>query len=241
MAELKIGEVARRTGLTVRTLRHYEEIGLLPGSSRTEGKQRIYGTRELERLQRIVALRQLGLGLDEIRGLLEHPEATPLQILERHLDAIDGRIADLTRLRDRLLTVTRSLRAGDEATVEELMTTLEMMTMVEKHYTPDQLKWLAERRAAIGDERIKEVEAAWPVLIDEVLAAIDDGVEPDEPRALALADRWRGLVAEFTGGNAAIEGAVQRVWEQDGEQVAQQHGMNPRMMEAMAFIERVSR
>ncbi len=66
----RIGDLARATGLTVRTLRHYESVGLLPAPSRTEGKQRLYTAQDVSRLYRIRALRDLGLGLAEIRRLL---------------------------------------------------------------------------------------------------------------------------------------------------------------------------
>jgi DNA-binding transcriptional MerR regulator len=233
---IKIGEVARRTGLTVRTLRHYEEIGLLPPPARNEGGQRQYGVDEIERLQRIVALRQLDLGLEEIRTLLQRPETTAQGVLEMHLERVEERIAAWTRLRERLRSLTLALQAGESMSVDQLLETLEMMTMVEKHYTPEQLEWLALRRGEVGEERIKQVEAEWPRLIDEVVAAIDAGVSPNDPRAKALAERWMGLVREFSGGNLEIEGAVQRVWEQEGEHIVQQHGMNPRMMECAEFV-----
>lgn len=233
---IKIGEVARRTGLTVRTLRHYEEIGLLPRPARNEGGQRQYGADEIERLQRIVALRQLGLGLEEIRVLLLRPETTALSVLEMHILRIEERIAAWTRLRERLRSLVLVHQAGESMSVDQLLETLEMMTMVEKHYTPEQLELLAQRREEVGEERIKQVEAEWPRLIEEMVAAIDAGVTPTDPRAKALAERWMGLVQEFSGGNREIEGAVKRVWEQEGEQIVQQHGMNPRMMECAEFV-----
>ncbi len=60
---LSVGELARATGVTVRALHHYEEIGLLPPSARTVSGHRRYGDEEMQRLYRIVALRGLGLSL----------------------------------------------------------------------------------------------------------------------------------------------------------------------------------
>jgi DNA-binding transcriptional MerR regulator len=236
LTRLKIGEVARRSGLTVRTLRHYEAMGLLKPSARSEGGQRLYGTAELERLQQIVSLRQLGFGLEEIRALLHRPEMSALEVVELHLSRIDERIADLARLQHRLRLVANQLRSGGDSSVDDLLETVEMMTMVEKHYSSEQLEWLARRREEVGETRIKEVEAEWPKLIDEVANAIDRGLRPHDPEAQALAARWMELVREFSGGNQAIEGVVKRVWEAEGEQIVQQHGMNPRMTECMAYI-----
>jgi len=211
-------------------------MGLLNPGARSEGGQRLYVAPELERLQQIVSLRQLGFGLDEIRTLLHRPEMSALEVVELHLSRVDERIADLTTLQHRLRLVSNQLRRGESTSFDVVSETVEMMTMVEKHYSPEQLEWLQRRREEVGETRIQEVEAEWPQLIDEVVAAIDRGIPPGDPHAQALARRWTELVREFTGSNQEIEGAVQRVWEVDGEQLVQQHGLNPRMSECAAYI-----
>lgn len=83
---LKVGELAHLAGLTVRTLHHYEEVGLLEPAGRTGAGHRYYGPAELRRLHRIVALRQLGLTLDEIGRALEgRPESLALARRARDL------------------------------------------------------------------------------------------------------------------------------------------------------------
>ena len=72
--ELKVGDLARRTGLSVRTLHHYDEIGLLAPSRRTEAGHRLYAVAQVTRLQQIQSLRSLGFSLDEIRDCLARPE-----------------------------------------------------------------------------------------------------------------------------------------------------------------------
>lgn len=65
----KVGELAKRTGLSMRTLHYYDEIGLLSPSRRTEADHRLYAAHDIVRLQQIKSLRHLGFGLEEIRGL----------------------------------------------------------------------------------------------------------------------------------------------------------------------------
>jgi len=74
---LRIGEVARRVGTTPRTIRYYEEIGLLPGEDdRESGRHRVYGERDVERLRDALRLKELlGVSLDELKELLEAEEA----------------------------------------------------------------------------------------------------------------------------------------------------------------------
>src|SRR3954467_7090998 len=81
---LKVGELARRTGLTVRTLHHYDEIGLLKPSLHTEAGHRLYAAGDITRLQQVLSLRQLGFGLEEIRDCLDRPKFSPLEVIRLH-------------------------------------------------------------------------------------------------------------------------------------------------------------
>ncbi|WP_055049142.1 MerR family transcriptional regulator [Devosia sp. A16] len=105
---LPIGELSRRTGVKVPTIRFYEQIGLLPSPPRTEGNQRRYGKAEVERLNFIRHSRELGFEVEDIRELLEmaaSPQASCHQadsIARNHLTEIDRRIASLTALRGEL-------------------------------------------------------------------------------------------------------------------------------------------
>ncbi len=108
---LSIGAVCEATGLSARTIRYYEELGLLPGVRRRAGGRRVYGEDELERLAFIGRLKTMGLSLAEIRDLnavyaiggstramLVHLE----DLLERRQGDLDERIAELTTLRDQI-------------------------------------------------------------------------------------------------------------------------------------------
>src|SRR5438477_12459808 len=82
---LKVGDLARRTGLTIRTLHHYDEIGLLKPSLHTETGHRLYAHGDIARLQRIVSLKQLGFSLEEIQGCLDRPGFSPLEVITLHV------------------------------------------------------------------------------------------------------------------------------------------------------------
>lgn len=103
MEWLRIGDVARRTGLTHRTLRHYDDLGLLVPSGRSGGDYRLYSEEDLERLLAIQHLKSLGLGLPEIAAALDDPDFDASATLARHIGAVEERIAVeqdlLTRLR----------------------------------------------------------------------------------------------------------------------------------------------
>jgi len=106
---MSIGEVREITGVSARTLRYYEELELLPGIRRRAGGRRVYGPDEVERLGFIQRLKTLGLSLAEIKELnavyaIQGSTGAMLgrldELLGRHLEDVDGRLADLTTLRD---------------------------------------------------------------------------------------------------------------------------------------------
>ncbi|AFY28063.1 heavy metal-responsive transcriptional regulator [Cyanobium gracile] len=105
---MKIGVLAGRSGLPVKTLRYYEDLGLLPAIGRSEGGYRLFAEQSLRRLEFIRRLKTLGLSLQEIQGCLAVHDAGELpcgdiQIqLERQIGRIDAQIQELGKLRQEL-------------------------------------------------------------------------------------------------------------------------------------------
>jgi DNA-binding transcriptional MerR regulator len=212
----KVGELARRTGLTVRTLHHYDQVGLLRPSRRSAAGHRLYGEGEVARLQQIQSLRRLGFGLEEIRELLDRPEFSPARVVELHLERVREQIRLQQRLCERLEGIAARLRAAETVSADDLIRTIEAMSMFEKYYTPEQLEELRARAEQVGPDRMREVEAEWPRLMDEVRAEMERGTDPGDERVQALARRWSGLVREFTGGNPGIERSLGSLYREEG-------------------------
>ena len=146
---LRVGELAKRTGLTVRTLHWYDEIGLLAPSAHTEAGHRLYTDRDISRLQQIASLRQLGFSLDEIRACLARPEFSLQHTLQLHLARLREQIEAQRELHRQLTAVAAGLDLTGEASVEALMHTMEAMKMAEQYYDADQLEYLKQRRARV--------------------------------------------------------------------------------------------
>src|ERR1700751_1376359 len=87
-----VGEVAELAGVTVRTLHHYDELGLLAPSERSGSGYRLYSYDDLARLQEILIWRQLGLALAEIKSLLDDPEYDRISALERQRELVEREI-----------------------------------------------------------------------------------------------------------------------------------------------------
>lgn len=114
---LKRGELAKRLGCNLETIRYYEEIGLIPHPPRSGGRHRIYDAEHVKRLRFILRSRELGFSIDEIRALLAiaggHGGCADVYALTtQHLDVVKRKIADLRRLQ-RILSETAARCARD--------------------------------------------------------------------------------------------------------------------------------
>jgi DNA-binding transcriptional MerR regulator/uncharacterized glyoxalase superfamily protein PhnB len=127
----KVGDLAAAAGVTVRTLHHYEEIGLLAASGRTDSGHRIYSDADVERLYRISLLRRLGFQLGEIGQALDDPAWSLRSAVSKHLSDLERRIDAETSLRSRLLRLGASMGTTDDLPADELLALLEEMSMLD--------------------------------------------------------------------------------------------------------------
>src|SRR5918912_4063971 len=126
MSAYAVGEVARMSGVTVRTLHHYDEIGLLRPSERSDAGYRLYSDADLRRLYRVVAFRRLGFALDQIGALLEGDRAADPQALVRaQLERLDAEAAMREQLRVRLVRLLRALDGADGAAADLFLQAIE--------------------------------------------------------------------------------------------------------------------
>ncbi len=213
----------------VRTLHHYDEIGLLSPSNRTGSRHRLYSASDVARLQQIRSLRQLGFSLDEIRETLRRPDYSPRDVIARHIDRLGEQIELQQRLHGRLAAIAAKLDARKDCTVGDFLETIKETEMVEKfrkYYTDDQLEYLAKRRELVGGDRIREVEKEWPELLAQISAEMAKGTDPADECVQALSRRYRSLIEEFTGGDSGIMKSLQVMYRADPN-VASEHGYTP--------------
>ncbi|HEX8169604.1 MAG TPA: MerR family transcriptional regulator [Thermoanaerobaculia bacterium] len=221
-ARFKIGDLAKRTGVTIRTLHHYDEIGLLVPPHRTESGHRLYGTEEVLRLQQILSLRQMGFSLDQIGTMLGSPDYDARRVIELHISRLRQQIAWQQELCMRLEAVAAHYPS---VTAGEIIKTIEVMTMFEKYYTKEQLDTLAKRREQLGEARMQQAAEEWPRLMKQVREEMQRGTDPKDPRVVALAKQWRALIDEFTGGDPGIEQSLRNFYQGESK-FAEQQGVD---------------
>ena len=164
-----VGELAGATGLTVRTLHHYDEVGVLRPSRRTAAGHRRYTAGDVARLHRVTALRGFGFSLAEVGALLDGGEPADVrELVQRQLDQVEDRLARGRRLRAGLVRVMALLDVAAEPSAAELVRLIEVMTAVEHSYSPEELERMAERRSRMTAElspeeleRMSERRRAW--------------------------------------------------------------------------------
>jgi DNA-binding transcriptional MerR regulator len=225
---LRVGELARRTGLTVRTLHHYDAIGLLRPSLHTEAGYRLYTAGDVARLQQVLSLRQLGFSLEQVRDCLDSSGFSPLEVIELHIGRLREHINQQRRLCERLETLAVRLRAAGEVSADEFLGTIEEITMLdaiaEKYFTPEQMQLIKERREEVGREHLERMQETWAEVIALVRTEMEKGTDPADAQVQALARRWQDLVKQSTGGDPAIEQNLKRLWEEQGDTLAAQFG-----------------
>ncbi|HET6432168.1 MerR family transcriptional regulator [Dyella sp.] len=225
--QLTVGELAKRSGLTVRTLHHYDAIGLLSPSSRSGAGYRLYGQADIERLHRIQALRQLGLPLADIGLALSGPQPPLAELVDRQIAQLDRDLADAARLRERLVHLRGQLVAGQSPDLADWLDTLEQMTMYEKYFTPEELK-------ALPLHTDPDVLPAWSALVTAVQSAMDRGATPEDADAQQLALQWMEMIGRGTGNNPAFLLRL-RTMTEDEPGMRERSGITPALER---FVER---
>ncbi|MEI6665757.1 MAG: MerR family transcriptional regulator [Chloroflexota bacterium] len=216
-----IGALAKETGLTVRTLRHYEHEGLLTPSHRNDTGHRVYSSADVTRLYEILVLRRIGLGLAAIREQLESPRDLR-DVVAEHLTATREASAVQQRLIERLQRVHTSLEFG-QLSSEALLRVMEDMTMLERYLSTEQMERLREHRSSVGVERIRAASVEQQAILQELDAARVAGTDPSAPDVLELVGRLKALFLEFVG-EPELAGAMISMVQSEGSAVAS-HGL----------------
>ncbi|MEU9122788.1 MerR family transcriptional regulator [Streptomyces sp. NPDC048506] len=218
----KVGALADAGGLTVRTLHHWDTIGLLRPSQRTPGGHREYTEDDVVRLYQVLALRNLGLDLESIAVCLDSG-VDPARVVRDHLAGVEASIAALEGLRHTLRRLDGELTAEREPTVAALFDALratgasgtEGDTVLRRHLDPDQLQALRAHGSSLGPLTHYLLDVEWPELYRRAERLRTAGVAPGDRRVRRLVARMDELSTLFTGGDREISSGVRAAWRAD--------------------------
>ncbi|WP_024510029.1 MerR family transcriptional regulator [Bradyrhizobium sp. ARR65] len=187
----RIGELAEATGVTVRTLHHYEHMRLLSASERTDGGHRMYDRESLKRVYQIRALRELGFSLEEIRRAMDG-RTSLTELLHKHLEQIELQVARTTMLRDRLRNMT--MPGEIQVSVDQLPATLHAMSRDEQRNQAPQCE------CDLDEDR----EERWRQIRDRLRDCMERGEQPCSERSTAVAVDARALITEIAGVGSTV-------------------------------------
>lgn len=207
---LKTGDVAKRAGLTVRTLHHYEAIGLLIPSARAENGYRQYNRDDIARLHLIQALKRFGLSLAEIGTVLANPGSHLAEIVKKQIQMLNLRIAQSTALRDRLTGLQDQLDQGEEPSLADWLITLEMMSMYDKYFTKEE-----QRRFALLNTAENSTKGEWAELVQSVSAAMRAKIPAQSIQAQTLSKRWMSMLMRDSGGDPQLLAKLNRMHDNE--------------------------
>jgi DNA-binding transcriptional MerR regulator len=230
---LKVGELAALANLTVRTLHHYDSIGLLQPSARSDAGYRLYDRDDVARLQNIQALRAFGMNLSDIGLYLDSPAGSPLALVDRQLATLERQMRETARMREQLLRLRGELAIGAKPDLSTWLTTLEQtmdnMSVYEKYFTPDEL----ERLPMVRDDAM---QAQWKGLVEQAQGLIDSRVAPDAGAARKFALRWLDAFARGTAGAPDLVARLNLMAAQEHAAVGIPRPVLGYVMEAVAEV-----
>lgn len=222
----KVGALARALGLTVRTLHHYDQIGLVRPSTRTSSGHRLYDHADVERLYQVLALRQLGLGLDAVADVLRGNDALTT-VLAAHQDRLEQQLCSLQELHREVVTLRRTVQDSPSPPTEDFLQLIRKVVMVDQtvknHFTPEQLADLEQRRQQ-QPGAAEQTSRDWAELIPQVDAAVRAGVDPTSTEAQDLARRWQTLLEQFHHGDHGLRQGLFAMQADHAEQIDREHG-----------------
>lgn len=197
----RVNEVARITGISVRALHHYDQIGLLVPAARSRAGYRLYEDADLVRLQQVLIGRELGLSLEAIKQALDDPTFDRKAVLRRQLEQLTKRAqqtAEMIAAVERAITLLEREKATDEMDMSKLFDGFDPP----KHEAEARERWgetAAYRESARRTSHYTSVDwqrlgAEQAALYSDIAAAIQAGIELTSSEGIALAERHRASI-----------------------------------------------
>jgi DNA-binding transcriptional MerR regulator len=200
-----VGAVAELTGVSVRTLHHYDHVGIVVPSVRTAAGYRGYTDADVERLHLVLTYRAAGLALDEIRALLDDPEVDGLAMLQHPHALLLQRADGLQRTIKAVEELMNAHRSGIQLSAEEQVEIFGTTAFGEEYAVEAEQRWgdtdawrqSRERVSRMSKQDWIDLKAEGDALLADLAQAKRDGVAPGSPEGDALAARHRASIERF--------------------------------------------
>jgi len=222
----KIGEVAKKTGVSMRSLRHYDKLGLLSPSGRSASGYRLYNNKDIYRLQQIVSLKQMNLPLQTIQSMLLDDAMTLQQTLQIHRDFLRQQLKQQQLICRNIDDLLVRLDNQETLSLEAIYNTMEAIKMLETYFSTEQREALQKRTFNQSEAEGKRYAEAWTEIFMGLESLRKERIEPEDERTKPYALQAKALVQVFTAGDKGIEQSLKSMVHQEGPgQMLRSHGL----------------
>jgi len=230
-----VGHVAALVGVSVRTLHHYDQIGLVPPSARSNAGYRMYSDHDISRLHRVLVYRELGFPLEEIATLLDDPSVDAMAHLKRQRALLDERIDRLHQMVAAVEQMMEAQTMGIQLSTEEQSEIFgdnwlgeEYAAEAEQRWgTTDAWKQSQSRTATLSKDDWQHVKAETDALESAFAEALRDGVPADSERGRELAERHRASIEQHYGCGYAMHRNLAEMYVTDERYRQHYEGVAP--------------
>lgn len=235
---MTVGEVAKKMGVTVRTLQYYDREGLLSPSSASEGRRRLYTDKDVVKLHQILSLKHLGFSLDDIKNRLTALD-TPAEVadaLAKQADAMRGKIESMSeslREIEALRAEVLQMQSVNFKKYADIIVNLQMKNefyWLIKHFDDQTLDHI---RSRFDEKTGKAMIETFHRLQEEAVRLLNDGIPPDSEEGQKFAAEFWNMVMEFTQGDMSMLPKLMELGSFDGEN----HPWKEKQKSANIFIE----
>lgn len=220
MAKWRIKEISDLTQISVRMLRHYDKLGLLKPSTRSNNGYRGYSESDLSKLQQIIALKFFGFELRQIKTMLQQKMAIT-EHLRVQKEMLNNQVIHLQQVQETLEATLTRLESSGIPNWNDLISLIERYRMGEelkktwagKAFTQEQLKTFVDVKQKFTDAQLKDYQERWKTLIKEVEDNLHQ--DPKGPIGKRLAKAWVALIDEVWGNYPEIKEAVDKAYKEE--------------------------
>ncbi|MUK88246.1 MerR family transcriptional regulator [Ornithinibacillus sp. L9] len=232
-----IGKLSKNTGVTVRTLDYYDEIGLINPSSKTDGGHRLYNEDDVMRLERVLALKYMGFSLEQIKDIVNSSTSTWQQSIQQQLEMIRREQERLKMLEQALTGVSFSIEFEGEINWSIIFNIIQLyqqdvediFQQYKDYLNNDEMRKIIEMDAQMSKEDMKE----WMEAISDIKNNLE--IDPGSEKAQHLVKRWLNQVEKMFGNDEELLGDMWNALQNLKEGIV----FYPMDKDVIHFIERV--
>ncbi|WP_026478695.1 MerR family transcriptional regulator [Alkaliphilus transvaalensis] len=204
---IKIGELASITGITIRTLHYYDEIGLLQPVKITEANHRLYNMQSITELYRIMALKDMGFNLEEINDLIRTKNIDVRELVEIHINNVQEEICQKQLLLRKLLKINQRLRENVTLSSEDLREMAQFInSSADKFFTKEQLNKLKGKLDSFNPET--DLANEWIKFISKLKACYKNQALKTDTAARECVEYWSKITRKLIGNDEQMKDSI---------------------------------